>query len=263
MKRIVITLLLAFLFLLNIPIFAEESKLYTNQDLYKPTQTPPKDLFKEAGISPLSKPLSTPTPQQTKNEWVVVEETPLTKKPIQELKFEGFKINDPLEPIEESEKSSFTFLGNEYEINVKQINILIGIAVGIVVVVFFIFLLKKKKTKVIYYSIFSVFIIVGIGIFSIFYFRHETAAVGRWDLKYDKFDKIVYMKFAFKPDAPWKKTRFKSLRQAQYFLEKRERQEATEDATREIQDKLEEVQTQIDEVPHEIQRQKFMDNLLK
>ena len=255
MKKIVITLLPAFLFLLNIPVLAEESKLYTNQDLYKPTQEQPKQEVKQPNRMTYE--------EAIKAGGVVVEETPLTKKPTQELKFEGFKINDPLEPIEESEKPSFTFLGNEYEINVKQINILIGIAVGIVVVVFFIFLWKKKKTKVIYYSIFSVFIIAGIGAFSINYFRYETAAVGRWDLKYDKFDGIVYRKFALKPDAPWKKTQFKSLRQAQYFLEKRERQEATEDATREIQDKLEEVQTQIDEVPHEIQRQKFMDNLLK
>ena len=162
-----ITLFLAFLFLLNIPIFAEESKTYTNQDLYKPTNVTP--------IEEAKPPWSQFMPVKKGDIFDKVESQ---EQPKQEVKkpttFKtALDFEDPF-AVKGEEKPSFTFLGNEYEIDVKQLNILVGIVVGIVVIVFFIILWEKKRTKVIYYSIFSVLIIAGIGAFSINYFRYET-----------------------------------------------------------------------------------------
>ena len=98
-----------------------------------------------------------------------------------------------------------------------------------------------------------VFIIVAIMVLLFIFYpllRYEKATVGRWELKYDRLERIVYLKSAFKTDAPWHATRLKSLQQAKFRLEQNLKREAAEEAMSDLHEKLEDIQQKQEEQEH-------------
>ena len=95
--------------------------------------------------------------------------------------------------------------------------------------------MKTNKTVMII-AIFLLFLVL-IG-FSLYpHIRYEKDTVGKMDIRYDKFEGIIYTKNSHDRNSEWRPTEFKTMGEAKQRLAEKELEENLEEARKQLQRK--------------------------
>ena len=60
-------------------------------------------------------------------------------------------------------------------------------------------------------------------------FRYEKASMGKTEIKFDRFTKVIYLRNSLNPNAEWMPTKNKDIMETKYHLAEKELEEAIEE----------------------------------
>jgi hypothetical protein len=66
------------------------------------------------------------------------------------------------------------------------------------------------------------------------YIRYEKATVAKMDIRYDRFNGVIYAKNSHERNSQWMPTEFKTMEEAKQYLAKKELEENLEEARKEL-----------------------------